>query len=599
MPEPSNAILEGFRSLEELNGIELRSEPTWDPDDELYHLEVALSANPPDGSAVPSTSRWFVLVSVDYPLGGIDVLPSREGSLTQTFQHQLNNSTVGTKPRRWRPGKLCLDTGTAALDRHGRESGEPRGAATRLAWHLERARVWLARAAAGELALPGDPFELPDYRPGGKRVILFHEHSDSLAAWRTVTDTWGRVVFGELGELTLATSAFTNPSGETLFAPAWGKRLAQARHATTGLWVLASAPICDPPWQAPMTWGVLCDHLASQDIHIMSILRQAAESLRDGRSHYLLLGFPVPRQIGGEPARLHWVGLTLPTLTVPGQQLKGFRNSGPGLWRYDQSRSFRPDVPVAWVPTENGGDAELKSRGSLSAVWQTACVVCIGVGALGSAVAELLVRGGARDVILCDAEELDPGNLVRHVLTCTDLGRSKAEALADRLNAASPNGRVTWIAKSFPPGDAASRELLARANIVVDCSANDDVLHHLAKFPFHAAPAAFIISFGAHAKRLFLYGGSSVLVDPAHYLDWIDPWLELERRERGRDGNSELRPSIGCWHPAFPGRPDHVWLLAGTGVGWMNDRITDGTVEAREVFCRENLELKRESLPDA
>ena len=595
MPSIPEEILEGCRPLEEVPGLELLSEAAWCADLKLWCIELSVTVNVPEGSAVPSSTRWHLHLSPNYPLGTIDLLPDREGGLTETFHHQLNNSIVGVRERPWRPGKICLDTGTAALDRHGEDPSEPRTAAARLPWHLGRAKLWLGRAAKGELVLRGEPFELPDYRPGGDLTVLFREDSASLSAWRDAKARWGNLTLKWVNPRTLATTAFTSPSGETVYAPAWGERVSASQGESRGVWLLASEPIATPPWQAPMTWGELREQLSSQGIDLMTILEQGASSLRDGESHLLLLGYPIPLKVGGELERMHWIALALPILTKKGARIKGFRNHGAGLWSYDCAKSFRPDSPLRWAPTENGSDPELTSRGSLDGCWCEARVLCIGAGALGSAVAELLVRGGVRQLVLCDSDDLKVGNLVRHTLTATSLGENKAEALATRLNDASPNAHVRAIAGDFPPTEEADRDVAARVTVIIDCSANDEVLHQLSAFPFETPPASFHLSLGGHARRLFLYGQSAGTVDPAEYLDWIDPWLALERREFR--GSPAVRPSAGCHHPAFPARPDHVWLLAATATSWMNELLAAGEFAAREVFARDNLELTRERLP--
>ena len=121
MPEPTEQILEGRRPLEDIRGVELLQDATWDDDQKFWFLELEIETDVEGSAEVPPKTRWCVRVAPSYPQDAIDVLPATDGGLTQTFQHQLNNSTVGLKkvPRRWRPGKICVDTGTAALDRHG------------------------------------------------------------------------------------------------------------------------------------------------------------------------------------------------------------------------------------------------------------------------------------------------------------------------------------------------------------------------------------------------------------------------------------------------------------------------------------------------
>ena len=51
---------------------------------------------------------------------------------------------------------------------------------------------------------------------------------------------------------------------------------------------------------------------------------------------------------------------------------------------------------------------------------------------------------------LLDEDTLAVGNLSRHLLTLSDVGQSKAQRMAKRLNAAMPDAQVTAMNFSFP-----------------------------------------------------------------------------------------------------------------------------------------------------
>src|SRR5688572_11153576 len=91
----------------------------------------------------------------------------------------------------------------------------------------------------------------------------------------------------------------------------------------------------------------------------------------------------------------------------------------------------------------------------LVALWRisrtTSSVLLIGGGALGGMVADLLVRGGLRHLTILDNDDLEAGNLGRHVLGMDNLGKGKAHALARKLNLSSPHANVESIHCVFPP----------------------------------------------------------------------------------------------------------------------------------------------------
>ena len=65
-----------------------------------------------------------------------------------------------------------------------------------------------------------------------------------------------------------------------------------------------------------------------------------------------------------------------------------------------------------------------------------------GCGALGSWIAEFLVRAGVAEITLRDPGRVTKGLLVRQNYTELDVGRPKAEALADRLRTLDGTARL-------------------------------------------------------------------------------------------------------------------------------------------------------------
>ena len=125
-------------------------------------------------------------------------------------------------------------------------------------------------------------------------------------------------------------------------------------------------------------------------------------------------------------------------------------------------REMRPEVtrrrdqtsPMAWF------------RGKRVAIW--------GCGAIGTHVAESVVRAGATRVELVDNRRVWPGLLVRQGFEDSDIGRWKAKALADRLKRIEPDleaealtdNLIQRISKADPIPDV---------DLVIDCTASSAV----------------------------------------------------------------------------------------------------------------------------
>ena len=161
---------------------------------QAWVLRCRLSPEVEPGGPIPASTDWFVLVDPAYPWGPIRFYPAKDGGISLTFHHQNRNDS-GDDFFPWRTGDPCLDSAVRALGRSAHDP-EPYGIHERLRWRFERALAWLGAASRGELAQPGEPFELPQYLPtlGALGLtIVFQEGFDTLPTWEGTNDLAGLV----------------------------------------------------------------------------------------------------------------------------------------------------------------------------------------------------------------------------------------------------------------------------------------------------------------------------------------------------------------------------------------------------------------------
>lgn len=108
-------------------------------------------------------------------------------------------------------------------------------------------------------------------------------------------------------------------------------------------------------------------------------------------------------------------------------------------------------------------------------------VTIVGVGAVGSVVADLLHRSGVGHLHLIDPEVLLPGNAVRHLCPVGLAGQSKVEAVAAALKSARPR----WVSSIECSRGAVATldravELLSACDLVVDATADSTASRLLA-----------------------------------------------------------------------------------------------------------------------
>jgi hypothetical protein len=183
-------------------------------------------------------------------------------------------------------------------------------------------------------------------------------------------------------------------------------------------------------------------------------------------------------------------------------------------------------------------------------------ILLLGCGSLGSPVAELLARSGIGELHLLDKETFEAENCGRHILGAQDLGHSKADALAKRLQAVVPDISVKahralaadWIHHVCKPGDY---------DLIVDCTGESSVRVMLSHYRKHSLGACSLI----HAW-LEPFCAATHVVHLPHGNDWPtdDPGSKLAAATWPDEVQVNL-PACGAgFHPY--GAAD-IWQSAG------------------------------------
>jgi hypothetical protein len=602
---PPTAIRSGIRVARSIDGVGILDDLTYFEIKRKWAIRFIIDIAVNNNLYIPRRSEWFLVIDPCYPLGSINVYPSKKNSVTATFNHQDINQP-GSNALPWRTGKLCLDE---QIQRLGIVAGgtEPIGdREERLKWHVARSIAWVHAAATDKLIQNGEPFELP-YVPDTSDIHIVHdESSKSLPVWSNTLWDWGLVVLDSLSgiENSKLAVAFLAQNGRIIRAT---PRYNEARHGSgnsdreTGLWWLWPSPIVLEPWQAPLTWNELRIVGQKTGVVVDSCLREFARTIRGKGTKLLLLGYPIPARYGQKPTEIHWQAIRLPRLNR-GKPRNGFRPSEMGWWFRDLQGAFAGRWALEYILTENWHPERMQARGRLEQPLRDSRIALIGCGALGSVLAELLVRGGAADVLLIDYELLTAGNLVRHTLDGEDIGKKKASALAQRLSSVAPFSSIRPNENKLPELQAEIEELLKDRNMVIDCTGSDEVIHSLG-LGWWSLPRLFVsASIGYKARRtfLFLHRGNSF---PKNTLKAkINPLLEEERALWSQRG--ETIEGAGCWSPLFPARFDDLLLAAGSCVKVIEEFAGKATVEARLIVFEQTSNngftgLRRYEMPNS
>lgn len=508
-----------------------------------------LSVAPTD--FISAETAWYVVFLP--PTKSVTVYPAMIGGISATFPHQsFNREGSGGVP--WRVGNPCLDRPAAVFGR-AFWSGQPDAVDEKIVWHLERLLIWIDAAATGELAIEGEPMELPS-GPGQTSfpVVGFVGGDDDLVFWRGRTCEWGWVDLVRLpmAKTTYAMKTFRDPHLAPIRESEWGRTIADAAPTKTGVWIaLDSLPVL-APWELPRTWAALSAHLDIQGVHLADVLEQAGIDRRRRRQDHgtitLFLGFPLAELIGEAPSNFHWIAVGSVELSDRKTRKNGFR-------AIEQTRRFldraRPTAnsPLTWLRTVNWEPDQIRTRSGFGTGMFSQRVLIIGAGSLGGAVAENLVRMGVTNMGILDPDLLDVGNLTRHVLGMDAIGHNKATALANALSLIMPDANVAGIPASFPPGTHELAEELRSFDVIVDCTGSDAALDAMAEFDWGGEKIFVSLAMTWRAEGLLVFIASEASF-PA--IDAKESFHEMDVPPT-EFGDARME-GIGCWHHQGQGR---------------------------------------------
>ena len=258
------------------------------------------------------------------------------------------------------------------------------------------------------------------------------------------------------------------------------KSFREARPEHFALAILLHRPL---PFEYPETVDALLNELKSHGIdfgYFVLALGSLANHTQAGTPLTVVLGTPMRRVERGDRALQH-----LAIWEISGDDADGLRamqvateGGDPNarkeaitqvvMWSVEAKvgwcvvREMRPEVtrrrdqtsPMAWF------------HGKRVAIW--------GCGAIGTRVAESVVRAGATHLELVDNRWVAPGLLVRQGFEDSDIGRSKAKALADRLRRIEPDLETEALTDNLIHrfGEA---DPLPDVDLVFDCTASSAV----------------------------------------------------------------------------------------------------------------------------
>ena len=527
----------------------------------------------PNQENLPCEVPLHVSIPETFPYAPIDIYPICEE--VRSFPHQ---DAAGLR-------KLCLHE----------EHLAPRNT-SRLVCYVKWAIEWLKDAANGILLKPGQAYELPDFRYTfldlplpTKAPVIFEESSDSHHSWEPYIKTSGRVkCFWGSGIQAIFAVKFCDKKGSLIRESKFAPNIVKKDNKIDGKWILIPN-ICYERHRPPKTYGEIAELCSANGIDFYQNLKEAWNLRNSCKFGILLIGFPIPKIVGQDPTEIHWQPLLFHNYDdSKSQPVKRSRHRQPSkrdrIWqKLIENESFSSSKQLPWGKVENVASERLYVRGAHPSEVQSITIAYFGCGALGSSVAELLVRGGVRQLHLFDYDSIKFGNLCRHTLDGSSVGLNKAVALANRLSLANPLSTIEGHAIGIPlnsRSDETIRKVLEDADVFVDCTTNKTAFDWLNEYAAKNGKRLISLFFNFYAELLTIcISGDSMSCGDI----FSDLNRSIQRNQTPIDPSvyfheptedEEITEGAGCWHPTFPAQYGHIQILAAHAVDIISHSIS-------------------------
>ena len=170
----------------------------------------------------------------------------------------------------------------------------------------------------------------------------------------------------------------------------------------------------------------------------------------------------------GRSGRREWLFLKVKTGTL---QAKG----GFGVWTEDEKRERFEKAEISCIPAHGLTRKEMNFRNETNIASDIAQkkVALLGLGALGSKVAELLGQAGVAWFKLCDGDNLNVGNVARHVGGLSDCGAPKTEVVGRRIWEVNPYAHIEVLQNYANPSQSEVQEFFTGVDLII-CTIADE-----------------------------------------------------------------------------------------------------------------------------
>lgn len=432
---------------------------------------------------------------------------------------------------------------------------------------LVRLEEWLAQGAANQLDPVGGALHPPAVYPTHSQLVIPRADAPAVG----------------LGHW-LGLARLSVVSDRRLDIVGWLPAVGQEVVPPVGAAVLLASTM---PWEFPRSVKELVAHLEARGVERNSLLlafQVAVIRNPEDAPLYVVIGAPM-RGIRGGELRQH-----LSVWFIEPNMANALRLALEKYSRHERLQEIGAEVEaiiwewadlvkVSWcnVREDRPEIVTRRDHSSPMAFFRNKTVALWGCGALGSHVAELLVRAGVRKLVLRDSGVVGPGLLVRQQFDDADIGKSKAGSLALRLKRIRGELEVEAALDDLVTGLLSAENWDDDADVIIESTGSQSVLKKLEGRWAAASvrkPVVASLVVGPDAERALAVvaragqhsGGPLDVARRAKLAACADETLLRFRQEFWPDNlkaKGLFQPEPGCSAPTFVGSSADLAELAG------------------------------------
>ena len=463
---------------------------------------------------------------------------------------------------------------------------------------VKQLAAWFEKASHGELDDPEGPLHPPvAYEARNAPVVVVHPDTPGRDQW-----PW----FG-------IASFSRSPRANIIEIDDW---LPVCRLRSGKSFAVVFLLDFELSFEYPQTVNCLLDCFKDRGVNMTLLLFHlmiVAECLRQREPLYVVIGTPSRGTVKSTEQRLqhlqvweippsHAWTLRCSSLTFcnlfslyQGQdspQTQKLREQLPDIFNMVQKWQKNAEINWCYVMENRKEIIQRRDIGTPMDELRGKSVALFGCGALGSSVAEHLVRGGVKRLSLYDNAVVSPGILVRQNYEWRDIGFSKVDSLKRRLVAIGTDCEIATYSQDIVGANLNNLQFADGIDLVIDATASLLVRHRfeeLRKTEKLRLPVAAMMVSGAARHGAWVLAPSGYSGGPLDIYrrlglasanrDWMKHWTDAfwnpDTEEVGR------QPEPGCSDPTFVGSHADVAGLAARMLNHIAIELRDADDSAK------------------